>query len=202
MSEPEAPLPVRSGLEHLTDAQLVHLYVGGRQGSMDVLLRRYSGDLLRFCRSLMRSPQDADDVHQETLLRAVHSLHTLRNPGQFRSWLFSIARNLAMSFYRAQKRLCPMPTDDAVIGTVEGVGPEEFVEAREEYQTVAQALARLGTSHQTVLLMREVEGLSYADIAQRLNVSKGAVETLLFRARRRLRREYGRAYREPAGSAA
>jgi RNA polymerase sigma factor (sigma-70 family) len=69
----------------------------------------------------------------------------------------------------------------------------------EEHQTVAQALSRLAQRHKEVLLLREVEGLSYGDIGQRLNVSHSAVETLLFRARRRLREEYRQAQRSSMG---
>src|SRR5205807_542255 len=70
--------------------------------------------------------------------------------------------------------------------------PHDRIETVEEHQTVAEALGKLTQNHQRVLLLREVNGLSYAAIAQEMQVSQSAVETLLFRARRRLREEYSK----------
>ena len=118
---------------------------------------------------------------------------TLESGDAFRSWLFRIARNASVDWHRRNQRLQPMPEDapETVPSPVDG--PDERVETQEEHQMVAEALSTLKESHQKVLVLREVEGMSYADIARRMNVSQSAVETLLFRARRRLREQYGKA---------
>lgn len=159
---------------------------------MDVLLCRHREALLRFCLHLTGNRDDAEDVCQESLARAMTRVATLQSEAAFRSWLFSIARNLAVDTHRRVKRNCPLPDEEAMPLPVMEENPFERVEIDEERQTVVEALSKLKKNHQTVLMLREVEGLSYAAIARRLDLSQSAVETLLFRARRRLREEYGK----------
>jgi RNA polymerase sigma factor (sigma-70 family) len=182
-------------LEDLADADLVHRVKRGDDEALAVLLRRYMDDLYRFCCHLVSNRQDAEDICQESLTRAIDRVDTLERGSAFRSWLFRIARNLSVDVFRRRRRTCTLlEEEEATPPPLRVEGPQESVEAGEEHQTVAQALSRLVQRHKEVLLLREVEGLSYGAIGQRLNVSHSAVETLLFRARRRLREEYRQAH--------
>src|SRR5207248_4204128 len=109
--------------------------------------------------------------------------YSLQTVADFRGWLFRIARNLSTDAFRSRKRLCRLPDDEYIPARLHIAGPQEGLEASEERQNVMQALRKLAESHQTVLILRELEGLSYAEIARRLDISQSAVETLLFRAR-------------------
>jgi RNA polymerase sigma-70 factor (ECF subfamily) len=184
-------------LEDLADADLVHRVKRGDDEALDVLLRRYMDDLYRFCCHLVSNRQDAEDICQESLTRAIDRADTLERGSAFRGWLFCIARNLSVDVFRQRRRICTLFEEEATPPPLRVEGPQESVVVGEEHQTVAQALSRLTRSHQRVLLLREVEGLSYADIGEHLNVSHSAVETLLFRARRRLREEYRQAQLSP-----
>jgi RNA polymerase sigma-70 factor, ECF subfamily len=179
-------------LYHQSDAELVNRFKQGHDDALDILLRRYSDALCRFCFHLTGNKEDAEDISQETLAKAIDRVDTLQAGGAFRSWLFRIAKNLSVDSFRSGRRLCSLPDDEATPVPLRIDGPLERIEASEEHHTVQAAMAGLTESHQKVLVLREVEGLSYADIATKLNVSHSAVETLLFRARRRLREEYAK----------
>lgn len=177
-------------LEDLADGELIRRFKSADDEALEVLLRRHADDLYRFCCHLVPNRQDAEDIYQESLARAIDRVDSLQSGSAFRGWLFRIARNLSIDSFRSRRRTCPLPDEETSPTSLHVDGPQDHVETGEEYQTVVHALGNLAQSHQRVLLLREVEGLSYADIAHRLNVSQSAVETLLFRARRRLREEY------------
>jgi RNA polymerase sigma factor (sigma-70 family) len=183
-----------SHLEELPDGDLIRMVKAGNDAALGVLLRRHRDALYRFCLHLTRNRDDAEDVCQESMARAITRVGGLQTGSAFRSWLFSIARNLSIDSHRNRKRICPLPDEELapLPLPLQHESPYDRVETNEEYQTVAQALSKLKKNHQTVLMLREVERLSYADIAARLDLSQAAVETLLFRARKRLREEYTR----------
>ena len=182
----------RDQLHGLSDGELVLRLKLGNAEALNVLLNRHSEALYRFCSHIASSREDAEDVCQEAMARAITRVDSLQTGGAFRGWLFSIARNLAMDSYRSRRRICPLTEEEQGVLPRAEESPEERVEVREEQQTVAEALGKLAQSHQRVLVLREVEGLSYHEIADELDVSQSAVETLLFRARRRLREEYSK----------
>lgn len=179
-------------LDDLTDTALIERFKDGHDEALDVLIGRHSDALYRFCCHLVPTREDAEDICQESLTRAIDRVDSLQTGTAFRSWLFRIARNLSVDAFRRRRRVCPMPDEDVTPLPLHVDGPHDRVEVGEERQTVAEALNNLAQSHQRVLVLREVEDLSYAEIAQRLDISRSAVETLLFRARRRLREEYGK----------
>lgn len=181
-----------SHLEGSPDGDLIRMVKAGSDVALGVLLRRHRDALYRFCLHLTNNREDAEDVCQESMARAITRVDSLQAGSAFRSWLFSIARNLSIDSHRSRKRTCALPDEELVPLPLplHQESPYDRVEAREEYQTVAEALSKLKKNHQTVLLLREVEGMSYAEIGQRLDLSQAAVETLLFRARKRLREEY------------
>jgi len=177
-------------LDELPDAELICLFKSGDDEALEFLLRRYADELYRFCCHLVPNREDAEDICQESLTRAIDRVETLERAAAFRGWLFRIARNLSIDSFRQRRRTCALLDEEMTPPPLRVDGPHESVVVGEEHQTVAQALGRLAQSHQRVLMLREVEGLSYTEIANRLRVSHSAVETLLFRARRRLREEY------------
>ena len=159
-----------------SDVDLLCLAKGGDSAALDALMARHVEALLRYCRTLTPNSHDAEDLCQEAMTRAIDRLHSLESGEAFRTWLFRVARNLAVDWSRRGQRLQPMPDGDGASFPSPESGPHERVETSEEHEMVAQALQTLKQRHRDVLLLREVEGLSYADIARRLNVSQSAVE--------------------------
>ena len=147
------------------------------------LYRRHVRDVYRFALALLRNPSDAEDVTQTTFLNAYRALQAGEAPRRPHSWLLTIAHNTARSrVRRAMRRPREVPLDDVVSQLA--VPEHERTNVRE----LLRALGRLPFNQRAAITMRELEGRSYPEIAETLGVSVPAVEALLARARRGLRR--------------
>jgi RNA polymerase sigma factor (sigma-70 family) len=168
------------------DQALVRRFQAGDDAAFDDLYRRYYDRLERFCRKRVGDEHAAEEVTQEAFTRALTALPDLGGELRFYPWVSVIAARLCVDYHRRQAWAEPAADPDP--GLVAG-GQEDIVDAVDASLVVA-ALARLAPRHQDVLHLREVEGWSYQRIADHYGVKVGTVETLLFRARRALRREF------------
>jgi RNA polymerase sigma factor (sigma-70 family) len=148
-----------------------------------VLYERYARQLQRFCRARLTSQEEAEDAVQHTFLNAYRSLRKGTRPQAEAAWMFAIAANVCRERRRSawRRSRIEVVSDDGLVG--ERAAPEH---SHEELTGVADALAELTPNQRRAILMREWQGLSYREIAAELSLSEGAVETLLFRARRSL----------------
>jgi len=151
------------------------------------LYRRYEGDVYRLALQLVGQREDAEDVTQVAFLDAYRALARGNPPRTPRPWLFAIARNVCARRFRAQQRRPREVQLDPEIFEARADGNGAIVEE------LRSALQRLSFEQRSALVLREFQGLCYADIATRLELSVPAVETLLFRARRALRDELEKA---------
>ncbi|MGE5691791.1 MAG: sigma-70 family RNA polymerase sigma factor, partial [Pseudomonadota bacterium] len=148
------------------------------------LYDRHVGDVYRYSLALLRNPTDAEDVTQTTFLNAYRAYRKGERPEAPRAWLIAIAHNVCRQRFRtAQRRVEEVAYED---GIAEAVVPDPDVPGAEDIQ---RALSHLAFNQRAALVMRELEGRSYAEIAAVLELSTSAVETLLFRARRALREQ-------------
>jgi RNA polymerase sigma factor (sigma-70 family) len=158
------------------------LPVLARDQAFENLYRRYVRDVYYYALAMLRNPADAEDVTQTTFLNAYRAYKRgdeIRKP---QNWLIKIAHNVARTRYaRASRRVKEVPLEDHVDRLAV---PEED---RPNVEGVLRALGRLPFNQRAAIVMRELEGRSYAEIADTLDVSVSAVETLIFRARRSLR---------------
>ncbi len=148
------------------------------------LYRRHVGDVYRYTLVLLRNPEDAEDVTQTTFLNAYRAFGRGERPRNARAWLIAIAHNVCRQRFRTASRR-PLEVDlddDAAAQAV----PDETAPTAAE---IRRALDQLAFNQRAALVMRELEGRSYAEIAEVLSLSVGAVETLVFRARRALREQ-------------
>ena len=180
-----------------TDQALVDAFRSGDVAAFEELYRRHHPLVLRRLTRLCGNPAVAEELAQETFLRAAQKISSTGEL-HFRAWILRIGTNIGIDHLRALKRTPAQSLDDMVkvtpaAGTVTVVDTEASVEMRETARFVASVLERLNPRHRQVLIMREIEGLDYRSIAERLNVSCSAIETLLFRARGRFRDEYAKA---------
>ena len=153
-----------------------------RDRAFESLYRRYVGDVYRYALALLRNPADAEDVTQTTFLNAYRAVKRGEEIEKPQNWLITIAHNAARTRYaRAARRVDEVPLEDHL----EQLAVPEV--ERPQVHEVLDALGRLPLNQRAALVMRELEGRTYAEIADTLGVSVSAVETLIFRARRSLR---------------
>ncbi|HET8607096.1 MAG TPA: RNA polymerase sigma factor [Gaiellaceae bacterium] len=149
---------------------------------LELLYVRHAEDVRRQIRTLLRNPSDVEDALQQTFLKALRALQSGIRPERPRQWLHAIARNECLMQFRAEaRRPAQVVLEEAVERAPSPDGPRA--------EEIREALAQLRPTQRAALVLRELEGRGYAEIAARLGISSSAVETLLFRARRALREQ-------------
>jgi RNA polymerase sigma factor (sigma-70 family) len=153
-----------------------------RDQAFETIYRRYVKDVYHYALALLRNPSDAEDVTQTTFMNAYRAYKRGDEIHKPHNWLIKIAHNVARTRYaQAGRRVKEVPLEDHVEQLA--VPQDE----RPDVEAVLRALGRLPFNQRAALVMRELEGRSYSEIADTLEVSVPAVETLIFRARRSLR---------------
>ena len=179
-----------------TDQELVGRFRDGDVGAFEELYHRHHPVVLRRLARLCGNLAIAEELAQEAFLRAAQRIGSSGDL-RFRAWVLRIGTNLGIDHLRVLRRQ-PMTSIEALLvarpaaGTDTIVDTEQSVVRREDARFVADVLDRLTPRHREVLVRREIEGLDYRSIAERMGISCSAVETLLFRARGRFREEYTR----------
>jgi RNA polymerase sigma-70 factor (ECF subfamily) len=148
------------------------------------LYKRHVGDVYRYALAVMRNPADAEDVTQTTFLNAYRSYVEKGNrPEKPQNWLIAIAHNVCRQRFRQSAR---RPSEVAFEDDIADTIVDDDAPSGDD---IRRALGHLAFNQRAALVMRELEGRSYAEIAEILDVSTSAVETLIFRARRALREQ-------------
>jgi len=169
-------------LRSQSDERLIDLVRAGNDAAFEAIVARYRRPLLRHC-ARMLSAERAEDVIQQAFLRALRAMRADERPLDLRPWLYTIAHNAALNALR--DRTVPSDTLEEEIDGVER--PEQAFERREGLREVVAAVGALPERQRDALVLRELEGRSYEEIAVKLGVSDGAVRQLLNRARNTLR---------------
>jgi RNA polymerase sigma factor (sigma-70 family) len=179
------------------DADEVARARDGDEVAFEALVSRHEAATYRVCRRLLADADEALDATQEAFLRAYRGLARFRGAASFRTWLIGIAINvcrnrLASPTRRAQRRALPLDADPATEAVARPLpdpapGPEARAYGSELRRALLAALAALSAEHREVLVLREIEGLDYAQLAGALGVAEGTVKSRLARARAALR---------------
>jgi RNA polymerase sigma factor (sigma-70 family) len=179
-----------------SDVDLVAAVRSGSDDAFEELYRRYHRRIRAFAQKRLRDRGRAEDVTQEAFLSALRRLRATDSDIAFKPWLFEIARNAAIDVHRRTSRAEEVPVDDELLRPsdrhrlVGAAAPDAEVFVRERLELLSGAFDELPEVHHRALVMRELEGLSYREIGERLELTRSAVESTLFRARRRLEHEY------------
>ncbi|HEX2112632.1 MAG TPA: sigma-70 family RNA polymerase sigma factor [Gaiellaceae bacterium] len=152
-------------------------------GSFEAVYRTHLRDVYGFALGILGNPDDAEDVTQTTFMNAYRALRRGERVQNLRAWLLAIAHNVCRQRFRTAARRPQEVELDAE--AAEAYAAEDAPTAEE----IRNAIAKLGFNQRAVLVLREIEGLSYEEIAQTMGVSLSAVETLLFRARQAMREQ-------------
>ena len=177
------------------DLDLVALARDGDKAAAQELVQRYERRVLGVALGMVRNPDDAREVVQETFVRAFRNLKGFKGDSSFYTWLYRIAVNQAIDVQRRQSKRPSTPYEDGVPvgaaaaamgGKTTGADPFESVRNRELGRKIFDAIDDLTPDHRAVILLREVEGLSYEEISQTLGCSLGTVMSRLHYARKKL----------------
>jgi RNA polymerase sigma factor (sigma-70 family) len=163
------------------DAKLVAMVRSGNPGAFDTIVDRYQGRLLGFCRQMLGSTEDAEDVLQEVFVNAYKAMLRDEREINLRPWLYRIARNRSLNHLRK-------PTADAqesmdMVPAVEASSTAEKVHNREEFRQLLIDVKKLPETQRSALLLREMDALSYEEIAAAMETTVPSVKSLLVRAR-------------------
>ncbi len=163
------------------DPQLVALTRRGHEHAFEALVERYQSRLLGFCRQMLGSTQDAEDVLQEVFVAAYNAMIADEREIAVRPWLYRIARNRCLNQLRK-------PTADGqdtmdTMPHMNGVTTLERVQNREEFRSMLEDVSHLPETQRTALLLREIDALSYEEIAVAMDTTVPGIKSLLVRAR-------------------
>jgi RNA polymerase sigma factor (sigma-70 family) len=162
------------------DDKLVALIREHHDRAFEVLFDRYQSRLIAFCRGMLNSSEDAEDVLQEVFVNAHAAMLADSRPINVRPWLYRIARNRCLNHLR---KPVPDGQDSMDIHECNGSGTLEKVERREELRAIFADVGELPETQRTALVLREIDDLSYDEIAEAMGTTLPAVKSLLVRAR-------------------
>ncbi|MCL4108194.1 UNVERIFIED_CONTAM: hypothetical protein GTU68_066117, partial [Idotea baltica] len=176
-----------------TDKQLIDQFIGGQTEAFGTLVLRHQDRLFNSLLRVVVSRDEAADVAQDAFLNAYRKIDSFRGDSAFYSWLFRIAMNVALSRKRKQKRE-PASLDavqeaggDRTVDPDPASQPSSRMELTEQQSAVQDALAQLSEEHRVVIVLKEIEGLKYEEIAEIVECPVGTVRSRLSRARMELR---------------
>jgi len=174
------------------DRQLVARAQRGDKRAFGLLVEKYQRKLARLLSRFIRDPAEVEDVTQEAFIKAYRALPAFRGDSAFYTWLYRIGINTAKNYLMAMGRRAPTSTEveaDEAEGFEEGEQlrdintPESVLLSNEIAETVNSTIERLPEELRTAIQMREIEGMSYEDIAKAMNCPIGTVRSRIFRAR-------------------
>jgi len=176
-----------------TDESLIAACRNGQTEAFSTLVERYQERLFHTLAVTLGSADDARDVAQEAFILAFQKLHTFLEQSAFYSWLFRIALNTAASSKRRKSRTTVSldgvrdATGEEPVDRHHEQAPDYALESNERQQRVRAALAELTDEYRDALVLKEIEGLKYEEIAERLAIPVGTVRSRIHRARLELR---------------
>ena len=189
----------RIDLASATDQEIVALAREGREAAYRELIRRYERPVFSLILRMVRDRQLAEDLAQETFIKALNAIASYRPEFKFSSWIFKIANNAAIDHLR-RRDLDTLSIDGAPHATSaedieatalqvgdRGETPLAELEARELGTAIERAIGRLRPEYRSCIMLRHVEGMAYEEIAQLLDLPLGTVKTYIHRARHELR---------------
>jgi RNA polymerase sigma factor (sigma-70 family) len=180
------------------DHRLVAAVRRGDDRAFEALYSRYHRRIHAYVMGMVKDHGRTEDITQEVFVSALRRMRETERPIAFKPWVYEIAKNACIDQFRRSKRAeeVSLQADDGLAPADYGrlVGsdpaPHDAVAAKQELDNLCGAFGGLSDTHHEILVMRELEGLSYREIGDRMGMSRPAVESTLFRARRRLTEEY------------
>lgn len=171
----------------MNDKQVIERVLGGDNGAFEMLILKYQSQIFYTALNIVKNKEYAEDICQDAFLKAYEKLDTLQDREHFYSWLKRIAVNLSLNHYEKDKRMVDVEDEDDDVDYFErlttGECPEDFIIKDELRKYVRFFVDALPERLRTVVILREVEDLSYEEISEMLHIPLGTVRSRLFNAR-------------------
>ena len=182
----------------LDDAQLVRQCQRGEPGAMSCLIVKYQDRVYNVIYKICQNHDDAAELTQDTFVKVLENIHLFRNESGFYTWLFRVAVNLTLNYCKRRFKLSPISLDAeneqfdkgklaAMLADPNGVDPAAIAQKKELSRLVVNTIGQLSEDFRVVLVLRDIEQMSYAEIAEVLQIETGTVKSRLSRARTQLR---------------
>ena len=178
--------------ERDVDAELVARVQRGERQAFDLLVLKYQRKIIRLLSRMVRDPSEVEDVAQEAFIKAYRALPQFRGESAFYTWLYRIAINTGRNWLATNSRRPSSPssyenedgeTFNETDNLTDNNTPESAMASREIAETVNRSIEDLPEDLRTAIVLREIEGMSYEDIAATMNCPIGTVRSRIFRAR-------------------
>ena len=174
------------------DIALIDCILAGQSSKFEILVRNYQQRIYATLLGMLGNPQDAEDVAQETFLKAFRMLPNFERRSSFYTWLHRIAFNQAIDVQRRNKRTTRRCVGDELLDAAPNSlgaddSPDAIAEANESVRLVQLAMTRLDPERRNIIVLRDIQGLDYSEIATLLELPIGTVRSRLHRARLELR---------------
>lgn len=179
----------------INETELVSRSQKGDKRAFEELVRRYQRKVFGIAYGIVRDPESASDVCQEVFLRAYKSLKKFKGESKFYTWVYRIAVNISIDYVNKHKKDPLLFNEDSSllehldwdVSVSHTQNPVKCLDAKELGSLIKDGLEKLSESHRAVIVLREVEGLSYTEIADIMKCNKGTVMSRLFHARSKMK---------------
>lgn len=172
---------------------VIRSVLDGNINDFEQLVTAYEKNVYNLALRMVGDPDDAADITQETFIKAYRALGSFRGDSKFSSWIYRIASNVCLDFLRSRSRRAQVPLsfeNEDEEGEIElpdmSQNPEKVLMKKLSMEAVRRGMEKLPPKQRQILVLRELCGLSYAELAQTLSVEEGTVKSRIFRARKRL----------------
>ena len=172
-----------SNLTELEDAQLVDRAQAGDRKAFSELVLRHQTAIYRICYRVLGNLQDAEDAAQEAFIRAYDRLHSFQGRSAFKTWMTRLAVHVSLNALDRRKRFNPLVDEHEA----PGLGPEAEAVRSESVTELHCALQQLQPNHRAAVVLRDLEGISYREIAEHLDVPEGTAKGWVHRGRQQLK---------------
>ncbi len=198
-----SPPPVRRERAPETEQSLIQRAQHGDMKAAEVLFRRYHPPIFQLVHRMLRGAAETEDLVQEVFLKAFRAIAGFKGNSSFKTWLYQIATNTCLNYLaKAERRYqhdsleTPVGGEDSDMTLGDRLAstsatPEEAASASEVYQRVEEAVGKLSPDFRSVLVLRDIQDLSYEEVAETLGINLGTVKSRLARARKQVQQLLG-----------
>lgn len=176
------------------EAAVINAVLDGDVNAYEYLVKAYEKNVYNLALRMVGNSEDAYDMSQEAFIKAYNSLHSFRGDSKFSVWLYRIVSNVCLDYLRARNRKATVSLsvenddgEDVELDIAdEASSPQVLLDRSLTRDAVRRGLQALPPDHREILLLREIQGLSYEEIADTLDLEVGTVKSRIFRARKKL----------------